>query len=496
MLAIATILFLLSLLGLFFGVVGVLKGSVKFLKIRSTKASALLVAISLAVFVLSTFLVPTDTPKEDSEQSKTNVEEKVKSEQDQPKEDSKQEKELSTPDNAKSTEVSKTVTPNGTLEVHFVDVGQGAAQVIITPSKKVMVIDGGNNDDEDDMVAYLQQLGIKKVDILIGTHPDADHIGGIDAIIDSFEIGKIYMPKIQSNTQTFQSVLQSVKNKGLKVSTAQAGITLDLDTKVQAKIISPKQVTDESNEMSAVVRLVYGNNSFLFTGDAGVPSEEAMIASGESLKSDVLLVGHHGSKYSTGDAFVRTVQPTYAVIQVGKNNYGHPEQEILSRLTNAKAKIYRTDTDGTIIFKSNGTKIDVNKSDWKYTGAKSPSNSTKLPNVNSVNTSSSTVGQSKADSLLSATATIDDPHPGQNDSVTVTVHLKNQDGKPVQGANVQLDLHYKSTDTQYTGVTDTNGVATITFRTGRAAKGFTVNGDILATANSQTASTQIAFTPQ
>ena len=102
-----------------------------------------------------------------------------------------------------------------------------------------MVIDGGNNDDEDDMVAYLKQLGVSKVDILIGTHPDADHIGGIDAVIDSFDIGKIYMPNVQRDTQTFQSVLQSIQNKGLKVTTAKAGIELDLDPTVQVKMISP-----------------------------------------------------------------------------------------------------------------------------------------------------------------------------------------------------------------------------------------------------------------
>ena len=140
------------------------------------------------------------------------------------------------------------------------DVGQGAAQVIIAPNKKVMVIDGGNNDDEDDMVAYLKQLGISKVDILIGTHPDADHIGGMDAVIDSFDIGKIYMPNAQRDTQTFQSVLQSIQNKGLKVTTAKAGIELDLDPTVQIKMISPIGTDSDENEMSAVVRLQLGNN--------------------------------------------------------------------------------------------------------------------------------------------------------------------------------------------------------------------------------------------
>lgn len=483
MLAIATILFLLSLLGILLGIVGVIKGSLKFLKLKSTKASALLLACSLALFVLSIIMVPVDSPT--SDEKKSTVDEKTSSENKDVKEEKKDvtDKQKLHQENPKATEATKVETQTGTLEVHFVDVGQGAAQVIITPNKKVMVIDGGNNDDEEDMVAYLNQLGVKKVDILVGTHPDADHIGGIDAVIDAFDIGKVYMPKIQSNTQTFQSVLQSVQNKGLKITTAQSGITLDLDHAVQARIIAPIDVTDDTNEMSAVVRLVHGERSFLFTGDAGLPSEEAMIASGEKLKSDVILVGHHGSKHSSGQAFIQAVQPKYAVIQVGKNNYGHPEEEVLARLTNANAKIYRTDVDGTIIFKSDGKNLEVNKSDWKYTGSSKPATNAPVEN--------STVSTS-----ITATASIDEPNPGQNDSVTVTVNVKDEKGKAVKGANVHLNLHYKSTDTEYSGVTNVNGVAVINFRTGRAAKGFTVNGDLTITANGQTTSTKTSFTPQ
>ncbi|WP_019243973.1 MULTISPECIES: MBL fold metallo-hydrolase [Bacillus] len=386
-----------------------------------------------------------------------------------------------------TTSPSSTETRDGTLEVHFVDVGQGAAQVIITPNKKVMVIDGGNNDDEDLMVTYLSQLGIKNVDILIGTHPDADHIGGIDAIIDSFTIGKVYMPRIQSSTQTFESVLQSIQNKGLKISTAKAGMNLDLDSAVQAKMIAPIDHSTETNEMSAVVRLSYGEQSFLFTGDAGIESEQKIIASGETVKSTVLLVGHHGSKYSTGESFVQEVQPTYGVIQVGKNNYGHPEDEILSRLASHHVNIYRTDTDGTIVFKTDGTTMKVNKNAWKYTGTtQSKGNTTTEVPKNNTNVTTP----------ITATASIDQPNPGQNASVTVSVRVVDTNGKPVSNANVNLKLHYKSTETEYSGITNENGIAMIQFRTGRAAKGYTVNGDITVSANGQTTSASTAFTPQ
>lgn len=384
-------------------------------------------------------------------------------------------------------EAASTGKVEGNLEVHFIDVGQGAAQVVTTPNNKVMVIDGGNNDDEDRMVSYLTQLGVKKIDILIGTHPDADHIGGIDAVIDSFDIGKIYMPKIQSNTKTFESVLQSIRNKGLKVTTAQKGINLELDSTVQAKMIAPISTTSDTNEMSAIVRLAFGEQSFLLPGDAGIKTEKDLIASGETLASTVLLVGHHGSKYSTSEAFIQAVQPKYGVIQVGKNNYGHPEDEVLSRLANHKVNIYRTDTDGTIIFKTNGKTIEVNKSAWKYAG-----NSQSMTHP-STKQQESSASEAKP---ITAVASIDNPNPGQNESVTVTVTVKDQDGKAVNGANVHLKLHYKSTDTVYNGVTNANGIATINFKTGRPAKGFTVNGEITVTANGQSTNTSTAFTPQ
>lgn len=114
----------------------------------------------------------------------------------------------------------------GELQVHFIDVGQGASQLIIGSSGKTILIDAGNNNQEEEIVAYLRKNGIQKIDILVGTHPDADHVGGLDAVIDNFEIGKIYMPKVQSNTKTFEDVLLAIQRKGLKVSTAKAGVTL------------------------------------------------------------------------------------------------------------------------------------------------------------------------------------------------------------------------------------------------------------------------------
>jgi competence protein ComEC len=252
------------------------------------------------------------------------------------------------------------IVTKGNLKVHFIDVGQGASQLIIGPTGKSILIDAGNNNKEKFIVAYLKKEKIKKIDILIGTHPDADHIGGLDAVIGNFDIGKIYMPKVQSNTDTFKDVLAAIQKKKLKVTTAKSGLTLEWETGVIVEMIAPIGTYDDTNDMSAVVHLTYGSNSFLFTGDAETKSEADMLKSGVNLKSDILMIGHHGSKSSTSQKFLDAVNPKYAVIQVGKdNNYGHPTAEVLKKLNDKKIKVYRNDQQGNIIFSSNGKDITV-----------------------------------------------------------------------------------------------------------------------------------------
>jgi competence protein ComEC len=259
--------------------------------------------------------------------------------------------------------VEPKVVTNGELTVHYIDVGQGASQLIIGPMGKTILIDAGNNNQESVVVNYLKKQKISKIDILIGTHPDADHIGGLDAVIDSFEIGKIYMPNVQSNTKTFEDVLLAIQRKGLKVTTAKAGLVLDWESDATVEMIAPVANYPDTNDMSAVIHLTYGQKSFLFTGDAESKSEQDMISSKVNLRSDVLLVGHHGSKSSTSQAFLDAVKPTYAVIQVGKdNNYGHPTAVVLQRLSAMGVKTYRTDERGNIIFTTNGKEIKVNVS--------------------------------------------------------------------------------------------------------------------------------------
>lgn len=245
------------------------------------------------------------------------------------------------------------------LRVIFLDVGQGASQLLISPSGRTMLIDGGNNDREQQMLDYLKQYGVGRIDIIIGTHPDADHIGGLDAVIDHHEVGAVYMPKIQSNTKTFESLLISIRNRGLKVKTAKAGLDLDWDEGINVSMLAPVETYDDNNNMSAVLKVTYGETSFFLTGDAERESENGMIDSNADLSADVLLVGHHGSKSSTSASFLKKVAPQLAVIQVGENSYGHPKQEILDRLSKNGVKVYRNDLQGTIEVNSDGHRLNI-----------------------------------------------------------------------------------------------------------------------------------------
>lgn len=385
------------------------------------------------------------------------------------------------------------IEPNGKMEVHYIDVGQGASQLIIGPTGKTILIDAGNNNMEETVVGYLKDQGITKVDILIGTHPDADHIGGLDKVIDNFDIGKIYLPKVQSNTKTFESVLLSVQNKDLKIITAKADLTLDWEQGADVKMIAPVSTYNDTNEMSAVVHLTFGQTAFLFTGDADSKSETDILTSGANLKADVLLVGHHGSDSSTSPAFLEKVNPTYGVIQVGKDNsYGHPTEAVLKRLNDKGIKIYRNDEQGNIVFSSNGKDINVTENPWKYSARVSKETiskadgdtQTKLPQDEGV-----------IDELF-VNADIDNSNPTQNSSVTVKVNVKTEDGKPVSGANVKLSLHFKSKDTEYEGTTNEDGVSILSFKIGRAVKGLPVVGDITVIYVDRTSNATVSFTPK
>ena len=252
---------------------------------------------------------------------------------------------------------SSPASMDGELKVHFMDVGQ-ADSILIQHGGENMLIDAGNNDDEDTLKNYLGNLGITEFKYVVGTHPHEDHIGSLDYIVNSFKIGKVYFPNTTATTKTFQNLVKAMKNKGMQFTSPKVGETFYLGD-AECTILAPNgSEYKDINNYSIVIKVKFGNKSFLFTGDAEDVSEKEMIDKGLDLKADVLKVGHHGSSSSSTDAFLDAVKPQYAVISVGKNNdYGHPHKETMAKLKDRGIEVYRTDESGTIVASCDGNNI-------------------------------------------------------------------------------------------------------------------------------------------
>lgn len=257
-------------------------------------------------------------------------------------------------DSAKSDKIDAKVKEN--FSVSFIDVGQ-ADSVLIRNGNYNMLIDAGNNEDGEKLVNYFKSLGIEEFTYVFATHPHEDHIGGMDDIINNFKIDNYYMSNKLSTTKTFTDVLDALDGRNLKYTVPNKGDTLKLGD-ANIKVIYPGDDKSNINDSSIVLKITYGKNSFLLTGDATSNVERKIY--NEDIKSDVLKVAHHGSSYSSTDVFLDRVKPYYAVISVGKNNiYNHPSNKTLEKLNKRNIKVYRTDLDGTIVFISDGDNLSV-----------------------------------------------------------------------------------------------------------------------------------------
>ncbi|MFZ5364084.1 MAG: ComEC/Rec2 family competence protein [Patescibacteria group bacterium] len=249
------------------------------------------------------------------------------------------------------------------LEVNFFDVGQGDAILIKTPDHQRILIDGGPSN------AVLNKLGEnlpffeKEIDLVILTHPHADHLDGLIEVLKRYKVKKILTTGVVHTTPDYLVWLEEIKNQNIPVEIAIAGKMFDFGGGVEMEIFyPPEDLTGKSaedlNDTSIVGKLIFGQTSFLFTGDAEKEAEEKMIASGFDLKSDVLKIGHHGSRNATSENFLETVNPKFAVISVGENNsFGHPNPTIINRLERVGVEIFRTDEEGDIKITSDGEKI-------------------------------------------------------------------------------------------------------------------------------------------
>lgn len=269
-----------------------------------------------------------------------------------------------------STGLSPKPASSADLSVHFIDVDQGDCTLVMCEGHN-MLIDAGESDQGDKVVEYLEAQGVTSLDIVIGTHPHSDHIGGLRTVVESdIEIGKIIMPKLPDEqvptSYTYTKLLKAIINKGLTVTNADDS-TFELGSAV-INTYTPKQTYSDLNDYSVTAKITHGDNSFLVTGDLTKKSEKELVNRGCDLSAKVLQVCHHGSRESSSELFLSAVNPSYAVIQCGSgNSYGHPHDEALERINEFTSEIYSTDTKGTIIFDSDkeGMNIKTENSDDK-----------------------------------------------------------------------------------------------------------------------------------
>lgn len=253
--------------------------------------------------------------------------------------------------------------PGGNLRVYALDVGQGDGFLVISPQGKTVLIDAGPTDAGDEVVAALRNHGVKELDLIVATHPHADHIGGMKKVFDTFRVKKLLDSGQTYGTATYEKLLNEVKENKVSYVKALRGQMIELDSGVKFEVLNPgKQLITDirsggsvQNANSVVLRLTYGEFAMLFTGDAEFETEDQMMKAGANLQANVLKIGHHGSRHATSGKFLTTVGPQFAIISVGEgNDYGHPSQLTLDRLKKANIKTLRTDLSGEIEIFSDG----------------------------------------------------------------------------------------------------------------------------------------------
>ena len=252
--------------------------------------------------------------------------------------------------------------PNADFSVHFIDIGQGDCTLIFSDGHAIL-IDAGENDKGDDVLAYLNDLGVQKIDLMIATHPHSDHIGGLDTVIQGISVKEVLMPPLKSSviptTKTYKDLLNAVKEKNITLSQSKPSTEYRFG-KGKLTVLGPIVNYDELNNTSLVARFDYEELSILLTGDMEEDAERDLLASGARLSADVLKLGHHGSSTSTSNAFLQSVNPSICIAECGEaNEYGHPHKEVVNRVSSCGAALYRTDLYGHIVISAKDGAMDI-----------------------------------------------------------------------------------------------------------------------------------------
>ena len=251
------------------------------------------------------------------------------------------------------------IPENSNFEVHFIDVGQ-ADSALIECDGKTMMIDGGNVADSNVVAAYLKKEDVTELNYVVCSHAHEDHVGGLSGALSVTKADNIYAPKTEANKKAYKNFKKKAEEQNVEIKHPNVGDEIQLGSSTVEFLGPVDENGKDLNSTSIVLKITYGNTSFLFTGDAESDEEEEILNSGADLKSTVLKVGHHGSRTSTSYPFLREVMPQYAVISVEKgNSYGHPNEETLSKLSDAGVEVYRTDESGDIVMTSDGNSINI-----------------------------------------------------------------------------------------------------------------------------------------
>lgn len=257
-------------------------------------------------------------------------------------------------------ETSQTpVEASNKMKVHFLDVGQGDSILVQSPNGKNLLVDGSTKDAGKEVVAYLRSHDVEKLDYVVATHPDADHIGGLISVLNSISIKNFVDSGKVHTSQTYEEMLQLILDKNIPFIVPNIGDTIPLDDDLDITVLNVGEESDDNNEASIVLKITYGEVSYLLMGDADIRIEKEILEQ-SNVKSTVLKAGHHGSDTSSSEDFIQAVKPEVTILSYGKDNsYGHPDAEVKSRLERISSQIYGTSVVGNIVVETDGVDYNV-----------------------------------------------------------------------------------------------------------------------------------------